>query len=204
MPSGSERRPLVSDGPSKSAFSTEYRATLRARDEPDTPWAGDALKPVVILGTQGGFGLFRPWQSPQAGDVPLAVFADLADARLAAVAHSILRRTRRFQLREPATPLVPEGFAVFRDRDVTGWLQGFDTEWIEVMNLLTWIAQYAEGLAEMLDLAGPTIQGELGEILGRRFAALLHSGVAGGVTNEAMRPEPVRPVPPSDEGDHGS
>src|ERR1051325_5192189 len=56
MPSGSERRPLMRDGQSKSAFSTEYQETLRARDEPDTPWAGDALKPVVILSTQEGFG----------------------------------------------------------------------------------------------------------------------------------------------------
>jgi hypothetical protein len=183
----------VSDGQPKSAFSTEYRATLRARDEPGTPWAGDALKPVVILSTHGGFGLFRPWQSPQAGDVPLAVFTDLADARLAAVAHSILRRTRRFQLREPATPLVPEGYAVFRDRDVTGWLQASDPEWIDAMNVLTWIAQYTEGLAEMLDLAGPTIQGELGEILGRRFAALFHPGVEG---DEPGRPKPLGHVSP--------
>ena len=188
MPPGMERRPLVSDAQPKSAFSTEYRETLRARDEPDTPWAGDAVKPVVILSTQGGFGLFRPWQSPQAGDVPLAVFADLGDARLAAVAHSILRRTRRFQLREPATPLVPEGYAVFRDRYVTGWLQAFDPEWIDAMNVLIWIAQYAEGLAEMLDLAGPTIQGELGEILGRRFAALFHPGAS---VDEPKNPEPT-------------
>jgi len=159
---------------SKSAFTPEYRAILRERDEPDAPWSGDAMKPVVILSTQGGFGLFRPWQSPQAGDVPLAVFADLADARLAAVAHSVIRRTRHFRLREPATPIAPDGFAVFRDHDVTGWLQAFDPDWIEAMNVLAWINQYAEGLAEMLDLAGPTIQGELGEILGRSFAAPLH------------------------------
>lgn len=196
---------MSEEAQSKSAFSTEYRAILRARDEPDSPWAGDALKPVVILSTQGRFGLFRPWQNPQAGDVPLAVFTDLADARLAAVAHSVIRRTRHFQLREPATPLVPEGYAVFRDREVTGWLQAFDPEWIDAMNVLLWIAQYAEGLAVMLDLAGPTIQGELGEILGRSFAALLHSGAAGNARDEeATRPEPVRPVPPDDEGDPGA
>ena len=180
---------MSEEGQSKSAFSTEYRTILRAQDEPDTPWAGDAMKPVVILSTPSGYGLFRPWQNPQAGDAPLAVFADLTDARLAAVAHSIIRRTRHYQLREPATPLVPEGYAVFRNRDVSGWLQAFDPEWIEAMNVLAWIAQYAEGLAVMLDLAGPTIQGELGEILGRNFAAFLATG-----------PGPVRPTPPSDEG----
>jgi hypothetical protein len=189
---------------SKSAFTTEYRATLRARDEPDAPWSGDAMKPLVVLSTQGGFGLFRPWQNPQAGDVPLAVFADLTDARLAAVAFSVIRRTRHYKLREPATPLVTDGYAVFRDGDVHGWLQAFDPEWIDAMNVLTWIAQWAEGLAEMLDLAGPTIQGELGEILGRSFHALLHPGIAGVAAEEATRPEPVRPVPPDDEGDPGA
>ncbi|HEV7505380.1 MAG TPA: hypothetical protein VGS07_10745 [Thermoanaerobaculia bacterium] len=195
---------MSDEAQSNSAFSKEYRAILRARDEPDTPWAGDALKPVVILSTQGGFGLFRPWQNPEAGDVPLAVFADLADARLAAVAHSVIRRTRHYKLREPATPLAANGYAVFRDGDAHGWLQAFDPEWIEAMNVLIWIAQYAEGLAVMLDLAGPTIQGELGEILGRSFAALFHPGVLGDVVDEVTRPEPVRPVPPGDEGDHDS
>ncbi|HSS51997.1 MAG TPA: hypothetical protein VLX28_23900 [Thermoanaerobaculia bacterium] len=195
---------MSDEAQSNSAFSKEYRAILRARDEPDTSWAGDALKPVVILSTQGGFGLFRPWQNPQTGDVPLAVFADLTDARLAAVAHSVIRRTRHYRLREPATPLTTDGYAVFRDGDAHGWLQAFDPEWIDAMNLLTWIAQYAEGLAVMLDLAGPTIQCELGEILGRGFAALLQPGGQEGVVDEVTRPEPCRPVPPSDEGDHGS
>jgi hypothetical protein len=58
---------MSTEGQSKSAFSTEYRASLRERDEPDTPWAGDAMKPVVILEHEGGFGLFRPWQDPSAG-----------------------------------------------------------------------------------------------------------------------------------------
>ena len=159
-----------------SAFSKEYRAILRARDEPDAPWSGDAMKPVVILSTQGGFGLFRAWQSPEAGDVPLAVFANLMDARLAALAHFVIRRTRDYNLRVPPTPLVPDGFGVFRDGDLHGWLGSFDTEWVDSMNFITWMAQWAEGIAEMLDLAGPTIQGELGEILGRSFQALRRSG----------------------------
>ncbi len=89
---------------STSAFSKEYRAILRARDEPDAPWSGDATKPVVILSTQGGFGLFRAWQSPEAGDVPLAVFTDLMDARLAALAHFVIRRDPALQPPRAADP----------------------------------------------------------------------------------------------------
>ncbi|MBW8877214.1 MAG: hypothetical protein JF614_19790 [Acidobacteria bacterium] len=93
----------------RNAFSEEYQAVLRTRDEPDGPWAGDAAKPVVIWQYGGGFGLFRPWQNPQAGDEPLAVFAELADARLAVVARAMIRRTRYYQLREPKFPHPVEG-----------------------------------------------------------------------------------------------
>ncbi|MFY9825299.1 MAG: hypothetical protein WAM82_28230 [Thermoanaerobaculia bacterium] len=196
----------MSDDPqSSSAFSQEYRALLRTRDEPDTAWGGDAPRLVAILSTQGGFGLFRPWQSPQAGDLPLAVFGDLMDARLAAVAHAVTRRTRHYKLREPATPLVPDGgYAVFRDGALNGWLQAFDPEWIDAMNVLVWIAQWAEGLAEMLDLAGPTLQGELGEILGRSFQTLSRSGPPGDAPDEETWPDSVRPGPPDEKGKPGT
>jgi hypothetical protein len=195
---------MSDEGPSKSAFSTEYRAILRERDEPDTSWAGDAMKPVVILQHEGAFGLFRPWQDPNAGDKPLAVFTELADARLAAVAHSVIRRTQHYQLREPRSPGVADGYVVFRDGDASGWLQAFDPDWVHVMNMLTWIAQWAEGLAEMLDLAGPSIQVELGEILGRGFQVLSRPSAAGGAADEPTQPEPVRPMSPDDEGDRGT
>jgi|GEM_PF-1321071 len=191
---------MSTEDQSKSAFSTEYRASLRERDEPDTPWAGDAMKPVVILEHEGGFGLFRPWQDPGAGDKPLAVFTELADARLAAVAHSVIRRTQHYQIREPRTLGVADGYTVFRDGDGRGWLQGFDPDWVTVMNVLTWIAQWSEGLAVMLDLAGPTIQVELGEILGRSYQVL--SGP--GAPDEPTRPEPVHPLPPGAKGEQGA
>ncbi|HEX4964388.1 MAG TPA: hypothetical protein VF173_26460 [Thermoanaerobaculia bacterium] len=160
----------MSEGsPSRSAFSEEYRESLKERDEPDGPWAGDAAKPVVIWRHGEGYGLFRPWENPQAGDQPIAVFSDLADARLAVVARSVIRRTRYYQLREPQFPHPVEGYAVLREGEEKGRLQTFEPEWIDVMNVLTGTAQLAEGLAVVLDLAGPTTQGELGEILGRSF-----------------------------------
>ena len=188
---------MSTEGQSKSAFSTEYRASLRERDEPDTPWAGDAMKQVVILEHEGGFGLFRPWQDPSAGDKPLAAFAELADARLATVAHAINRRTQHYLIRAPRTPGVPDGFTVFRDGKASGWIQHFDPDWVTVMNVLTWIAQWAEGLAVMLDLAGPTIQVELGEILGRCYLVPSRPGA----TDEPTRPEPAQPMPPDAKGE---
>jgi hypothetical protein len=155
---------------SRNAFSEKYQALLRERDEPDGPWAGDAAKPVVIWQLRDGFGLFRPWQDPRAGDEPLAVFTDLADARLAVVARSLIRRTRYYQLREPQYPHPVEGYAILREGEEKGRLRLFDPELIDVMNVLTCTSQSAEGLALVLDLGGPSTQEEVGEILGRSFA----------------------------------
>ena len=154
----------------RNAFSEEYQALLREREEPDGPWVGDGERPLVIRRLREGFGLFRPWQDPEAGDEPLAEFTELADARLAVVARSLIRRTRYYQLREPELPHLVEGYAVLREGEVKGRLRVFEPEWIDVMNVLTSTAQTAEGLAVVLDLGGPTTQGELGEILGRSLA----------------------------------
>ncbi|HYX23987.1 MAG TPA: hypothetical protein VFC23_07520, partial [Thermoanaerobaculia bacterium] len=112
----------MNDGAKLSnAFSQEYQAALRQQDEPNGPWAGDAARPVVIWQYGDGFGLFRPWQSPQAGDEPVAVFAELADARLAVVARAALRSTRYYELRELPCPHPPNGYVVLRQGQEKGW-----------------------------------------------------------------------------------
>lgn len=173
----------------RNAFSEEYQALLREREEPDGPWAGDGEKPLVI---------------PQAGDEPLAEFTELADARLAVVARSLIRRTRYYQLREPELPHPVEGYAVLREGEVKGRLRVFEPEWIDVMNVLTSTAQTAEGLAVVLDLGGPTTQGELGEILGRTLALPFPADARDEDWDEETRPEPVRPGPPGERGDQGA
>lgn len=150
----------------RNAFSEEYRAGLRRRDEPDGPWSGDMAKPLVIWNLGEEFGLFHPWQDPRRGDEPRAVFRTLEDARLALVARTAVRRTRYYQLRESQEAPPAEGYAVVREGEVRGRLLSYEPEWIEVLNVLTCTAQSPEGLAVVLDLAGPTTQEEVGEILG--------------------------------------
>jgi len=152
---------------SRNAFSEEYRAGLHTRDEPDGPWSGDAEKPLVIWELEEGFGLFHPWEDPRKGDQPSAVFQTLEDARLALVARSAMRRTRYYQLRDPQEPRPDEGYAVTREGEVRGRLRRFDPEWVEVLNVLTCTAQSPENLAVLMDLAGPSTQEDVGEILGR-------------------------------------
>lgn len=159
--------------PSRNAFSEEYRSRLQSQDEPDGPWAGDIPKPLVLWDLGGEFGLFHPWQDPKAGDEPQAVFTSLEDARLALVARAAIRRTRYYQLGDPQEPHPAAGYAVVREGQVRGRIRSYEPEWIEVLNVLTCTAQSSEGLATLLDLAGPTAQEDVGEILGRSFPPAL-------------------------------
>lgn len=179
--------------PLRNAFSEEYRTRLQSRDEPDGPWAGDLPKPLVLWDLGGEFGLFQPWQDPRAGDEPQAVFTALEDARLALVARAAVRRTRYYQLSDPQEPRPAEGYAILREGEVRGRIRSYEPEWIEVLNVLTCTAQSSEGLATLLDLAGPTAQEDVGEILGRSFPLSLRpakQGEAPGAEGTAVRPDP--------------
>lgn len=159
--------------PSRNAFSEEYRTRLQSQDEPDGPWAGDLPKPLVLWDLGGEFGLFHPWQDPREGDEPQAVFTSLEDARLALVARMAVRRTRYYQLSDPQEPRPAAGYAIVREGEVRGRFRSYEPEWVEVLNVLTCTAGSSESLATLLDLAGPTAQEDVGEILGRSVSSLL-------------------------------
>ncbi len=151
----------------RNAFSEEYRTALRERDAPEGPWTDDASKPLVIRDLEGRFGLFHPWEDPGSGAEPVALFAGLEEARLALVARAALRKTQYYRLRQTAGEAPARGYAVLREGEVTGALRLYEPEWVEVMNVLALTAQSPESLAALLDLAGPTTQEEVGEILGQ-------------------------------------
>lgn len=153
--------------PWRNAFSEEYRAALRERDAPEGPWTDDAAKPLVIRDVGGRFGLFHPWEDPGSGAEPAALFASQEEARLALVARAALRKTQYYQLRLTAGEPPAKGYAVLREGEVAGALRLYEPEWVEVMNVLALLAQSPEGLAALLDLAGPTTQEEVGAILGQ-------------------------------------
>ncbi len=124
-----------------SAFSPEYLAFLRERNEPDAPWAGEDTGPFVIREIGDGFGLFRPWQSPEAGDGPEGVFKSHEDARLALTARAALRRARYYRLQEVDASRPGGGYAVERDGAVIGHVRSYDPKWIFACHVLACAAQ---------------------------------------------------------------
>lgn len=178
---------MTDQSPLRNAFSDEYRTALRERDAPEGPWTDDAAKPLVIRDLGGRFGLFRPWEDPGSGAEPAALFASLEEARLALVARAALRKTQYYRLRDcpGESPGEPSGYAVLREGEVTGALRLYEPEWVEIMNVLALVAQSPESLAAVLDLAGPTTQEEVGEILGQGLGTGQRSSSRGGPPDRA-------------------
>ena len=158
----------MSDKPrSTNAFSEQYVAHLRDLDEPEGPWARDLPDPLVIYEVGGLFGLFRPWQRPDAGDEPEATFTSLEDARLCLASRLALRRKRYYELQPVPGARPPQGYPVMREGVVVGHLRTFDPDWVHACHVLTCLAQSSEHMVTVLDLAGPTTLEQIGEILGR-------------------------------------
>lgn len=158
----------MSDNPrSTNAFSEQYVAHLRDRDEPEGPWVRDLPEPLVIYEVGGLFGLFHPWQRPDAGDEPEATFTSLEDARLCLAGRLALRRKRIYELQPVTGARPPQGYPVMREGVVVGHLRTFDPDWVHACHVLTCLAQSSEHMVTVLDLAGPTTVEQIGEILGR-------------------------------------
>lgn len=192
---------MTDQSPSRNAFSEEYRVALRERDAPEGPWTDDAAKPLVVRDLGGRFGLFHPWEAPESGAEPIALFASLEDARLALVARAALRKPQYYLLRQTAGEPPVYGFAILREGEVTGALRLFEPEWVEVMNVLALVAQSPESLATVLELAGPATQEEVGEILGLAIQSRGISGTRGGDLEEETHPEPLHSGKPEPQGE---
>lgn len=158
----------MSDKPrSTNAFSEQYVAHLRDLDEPEGPWVRDVPESLIIYEVGDLFGLFRPWQKPDAGDEPEATFTSLEDARLCLAGRMALRRQRYYELQPVTGARPPQGYPVIREGAVVGHLRTFDPDWVHACHVLTCLAQSSEHMATVLDLAGPTTVEQIGEILGR-------------------------------------
>lgn len=154
-----------------NAFSDDYLTHLRDQDEPEGPWGSEALEPLVLYEHQGRFGLFKPWHRPDLGDEPEVSCATLEDARTLQAARLAGRRRRFYELESAVEPRQPEGFPVMRDGKVVAYLRSYDPDWVYACHVLTCATQSSEHLVTLLDLAGPTVQEQVGEILGRRATA---------------------------------
>ena len=172
--------------PTPNAFTASFLGRLAERDEPPTAGDADVAGPWRIESIPGqGFGLFRVGESLARGFEPTAVFPSRWLALLMA---GILPGTGKDPLlllsKQPdAHGVYPIALAGGGDdggdggdddgngRRPVGFLQLFDEEALEALNVVIHLLQSPESLAYVLEAAGSVTLERCGAILDERAAA---------------------------------
>ncbi len=136
-----------------NAFAAEFLTRLDGHDEPREALAAELAGPWAVRPLAGGFGVFRQWETPAAGDLPRAVFRDRALAQLSAALLPGIGYGGLFDL---AAERGPAGFAVYEQDATCGHLQHFDEALVAALNLAVALVRSPHALALLLTAAGPT------------------------------------------------
>ncbi len=164
-----------SENAAVSAFRAEFLHRLSFEDDPATALSAEVAGPwTVHVLPAGGFGLFRYWESPAAGDRPHARFHDRASAWLTAAVLPALKNDAMVRIDPEANA---EGhFTLYQGREAMGSLPVFDEHLVAALNVGAELVRNPEGLALILRAAGPTAL----ELLGRRLSRWLEKEKEGG------------------------
>ena len=158
-----------------NAFAEEFLARLMIEDDPPSALAAELAGPWVVRRLQGGgYGLFRYWESPSAGDRPHARFSERAPALIAAAVLPTLAGDGPWRI--ASEPDSSGGFALFAGSEVCGRLEVFDDAFISAMNVAYELLARPDALALLLAAAGPTAL----ELAGRRLNAAVEEGKRAG------------------------
>jgi len=162
---------MAKDDEILNAFSQAYLNAVREQDEPATALEAETAEPWVLKEDGGRFGLFRPWESFEKGDVPSGLFLLQEIGLLFRAIWPALGRDGVFRL--AATP-TEEGYAVELADETVAHLRRFHPEAIVAANLGSYLLRSPYALGLLVWLAGPGAQREIGRIL-----VALASGGAG-------------------------
>lgn len=159
-----------SPAPPVSAFSPEYLAALRERDEPVTAADPDIIGPWRIWERDDRFHIFREWERFETGHQPVASFKHREDALLFSTSLRACGRPMIFRINNPG-PLPPEGYRLERDGELVGVLSTDRAELLVVAHALASVSRSPVDLSILLELAGSEVQEMAGEILGQSVFA---------------------------------
>lgn len=156
-----------SPAPPVTAFSPEYLAALRERDEPVTAADPDIVGPWRIWERGDMFHLFREWERFETGHQPVASFKHREDALLFVTALRSCGRPMTFRVNNPG----PEGYRIERDGEFVGFLSTDRAELLAIAHALATVSRSPVDLSILLELAGSEVQEMAGEILGQSVFA---------------------------------
>jgi hypothetical protein len=157
----------MSDQPGEplNAFTQDYLAAVRERDEPSTAREAETSGPFILAEQSGMLALYRAWESAEGGDLPLALFRHRETALLFQALWPALGRNDLLQLRTEPTG---QGFNLESGGEIVGSLRSFDPEVVLGANFLSFLARTPYSLALLLEAAGPAAQKHAGRLLGAR------------------------------------
>lgn len=158
-----------------SAFRADFLDRLYIEDDPPTALEAEVAGPWAVHElAEGGFGLFRYWESPRSGDRPHARFRDRASAWLTAAVLPTLGADAMVRIDSEAD--AQGQFTLYQGREEMGRVAYFDEHLVAALNVATELVRNPEGLALLLRAAGPTAL----ELLGRRLSRWLSANGPGG------------------------
>lgn len=148
----------------ENALSRSYLRVLRERDDVATALEAASAGPFKLLQVEEGHGLFRLWESPEAGHRPLAVFTDRATALRFMVVWNVIGREPTYRAPQPPGT---RGVAVESHGEVVGRLEVFNEELLFAAHVVDCILRSPAALAALFEAAGPLAQEIVGQILAR-------------------------------------
>ena len=150
----------------RNAFSDEYLAAMRERDEPSTAHEAETSGPFTLVEQNGMLALFHAWESPERGDLPLAVFHHRETALLFQAIWPAAGRSRLFRLRQ--APDI-HGYGLEQEGQLVGSLLNFNPDIVSGGHFVSHLARTPLNLAMLVEAAGPTAQRHLGRLLADRL-----------------------------------
>jgi hypothetical protein len=147
-------------------FCLEFLHRLAKRDEPRTASEADVAGPWRLVPLGGGeHGLFRLGESPERGDRPEAVFADLEHAWLGL---ALLPGTGRDPLYHLGTEETPRGFPLSTGGEVIGYLRLFNQEVPTAFHTAGCLLRSPDAIARLLQASGSLTLERVDRILAER------------------------------------
>jgi hypothetical protein len=139
---------------SQNAFSASFLHRFNQQDEPPTAGEADVAGPWRVEEIPGrGWGLFRSGEGLDRGFAPYVVFQGRWLALLAAAVLPGTGRDAAFRLRKERES---GGFAVESlGGEVVGHCELFDESLIQALHVAESLLRHPEGLASLLEAAGP-------------------------------------------------
>jgi len=149
-----------------NAFSDEYLAALREKDEPPSAADGDLVGPWRVREQGEKFYIFREWESFETGHTPVAELANRDDALIFVTALRAIAGPASYRVRNPSAP-GSEGCDVEREGEVVAHFPYRREEWLVAAHVLVYLTRSPADLAMLLETSGSQVQEMAGEILGQ-------------------------------------